>query len=188
MAVWRAAAGHVAGRRAGCGRGSWGGGGTGLRQKITGASYPLKKAIWLVNKTLTFGLPTVVVKLDDLQSRQLPERIKVSEPKKRGRPIKMTIQRYADNPPATLPKTDHQRIKELKELMIRSGGKDVAEKVIEIALNDEHPGQMAALKMCMDRTLPVSMFEKDKSQRSAVTINITGLGAPAPLVEYITDV
>ena len=102
--------------------------------------------------------------------------------------VQMTIQRYADNPPAVLPKTDHQRIKELKELMIRSGGKDVAEKVIQIALNDEHPGQMAALKMCMDRTLPVSMFEKDKSQRSAVTINITGLGAPAPLVEDITDV
>jgi hypothetical protein len=95
----------------------------------------------------------------------------------------MTIQRYADNPPATLPKTDHQRIKELKELMIRSGGKDVAEKVIQIALNDEHPGQMAALKMCMDRTLPVSMFEKDKSQRSAVTINITGLGAPPTILE-----
>lgn len=98
------------------------------------------------------------------------------EPKKRGRPVKMTIQRYAENPPAILPKTDHQRIKELKELMIRSGGKDVAEKVIQIALNDDHPGQMAALKMCMDRTLPVSMFEKDKAQRSAITINITGLG------------
>ena len=102
----------------------------------------------------------------------------------------MTIQRYADNPPATLPKTDHQRIKELKELMIRSGGKDVAEKVIQIALNDEHPGQMAALKMCLDRTLPMSMFEKDKSQRSAVTINITGLGAVPTLIpeEDVTDV
>lgn len=110
------------------------------------------------------------------------------EPKKRGRPLKMTIQRYADNPPALLPKTDHHRIKELKELMIRSGGKDVAEKVIQIALNDEHPGQMAAIKMCMDRTLPVSMFEKDKHQRSAVTINITGLGETPQLVEDITDV
>ena len=103
------------------------------------------------------------------------------EKRGRGRPkgsVKMTIQRFADNPPAVLPKTDHQRLKELKELMIRSGGKDVAQKVIEIALNDEHPGQMAALKMCIDRTLPVSMFEKDKSQRSAVTINITGIGAP----------
>ena len=101
--------------------------------------------------------------------------------KKKGRPkgsVKMTIQRFADNPPAVLPKTDHQRLKELKELMIRSGGKDVAQKVIEIALNDEHPHQLVALKMCLDRTLPVSMFEKDKSQRSAVTINITGLGEP----------
>jgi hypothetical protein len=95
----------------------------------------------------------------------------------------MTIQRYAENPPAILPKTDHQRIKELKELMIRSGGKDVAEKVIQIALNDEHPGQMAALKMCMDRTLPIGMFEKDKNQRSAITINITGLGQEPTVIQ-----
>ena len=112
----------------------------------------------------------------------------------RGRPkgsVKMTIQRFADNPPAVLPKTDHQRLKELKELMIRSGGKDVAQKVIEIALNDDHPHQLVALKMCLDRTLPVSMFEKDKSQRSAVTINITGLGEPTVIdtqAEDITDV
>lgn len=79
-------------------------------------------------------------------------------------------------PPKVLPKTDYQKVKELKELMLKSGGKQVAQKVIDIALNDEHPGQMAALKMCMDRTLPVSMFEKDRAQRSAVTINITGIG------------
>jgi hypothetical protein len=102
----------------------------------------------------------------------------------------MTIQRYAENPPAILPKTDHQRIKELKELMIRSGGKDVAEKVIQIALNDDHPGQMAALKMCMDRTLPIGMFEKDKNQRSAINITITGLGEAPKVIpaEDITDV
>ena len=79
-------------------------------------------------------------------------------------------------PPKVPPKTDYQKVKELKELMLKSGGKQVAQKVIDIALNDEHPGQMAALKMCMDRTLPVSMFEKDRAQRSAVTINITGIG------------
>ena len=95
----------------------------------------------------------------------------------------MTIQRYANNPPKVLPKTDHQRLKELKELMIRSGGKDVAQKVIEIALNDDHPGQMAALKMCIDRTLPISMFEKDTGQRSAVTINITGLGQEPTIID-----
>jgi hypothetical protein len=109
----------------------------------------------------------------------------------RGRPkgsVKMTIQRFADNPPAVLPKTDHQRLKELKELMIRSGGKDVAQKVIEIALNDEHPHQLVALKMCLDRTLPVSMFEKDKGQRSAVTINITGLGQEPTIIDQPEDV
>ena len=112
--------------------------------------------------------------------------------KKKQSAVQLTIQQYATNPPAILPKTDHQRIKELKELMIRSGGKDVAEKVIQIALNDEHPGQMAALKMCMDRTLPVSLFEKDKSQRSAVTINITGLGETPSIIssgeDDVTDV
>jgi len=103
---------------------------------------------------------------------------------------KMSIQRYAKNPPVELPKTDHTRMKELREMMIRSGGKDVVEKVVEIALNDEHPGQMAALKMCIDRTLPVSMFEKDKSQRNAITINITGLGVEPTVIdqEDITDV
>jgi len=50
-------------------------------------------------------------------------------------------------------------------------------------LNDEHPHQLVALKMCLDRTLPVSMFEKDKSQRSAVTINITGLGVEPTVID-----
>jgi hypothetical protein len=120
-------------------------------------------------------------------NHRLPERKKVETLKRgRGRPkgsVKMTIQRFADNPPLVLPKTDHQRLKELKELMIRSGGKDVAQKVIEIALNDEHPHQLVALKMCLDRTLPVSLFEKDKSQRSAVTINITGLGQEPTIID-----
>jgi hypothetical protein len=60
---------------------------------------------------------------------------------------------------------------------------------VEIALNDDHPGQMAALKMCIDRTLPVSMFEKDKSQRTAVTISITGIGVvETPVIDQVEDV
>ena len=91
------------------------------------------------------------------------------------------------NLPKTLPKTDTLRLKELKEVLLKSGGKNVVQKVVDIALNDEHPGQMAALKMCLDRTLPVSIFEKEKGQRSAVTINITGLG-DAPMVIDAKDV
>jgi len=98
-------------------------------------------------------------------------------PKKRGRPkgsVKMTLQRVADNP--GLLKTEGDKLKELKNLLVSSKGKDVVEKALEIAMNDEHPHQGAMIKLCMDRLLPVSMFEKEKGQRSAVTIRITGIG------------
>lgn len=99
--------------------------------------------------------------------------------KKKGRPkgsVKMTLQRVADNP--NLLKTEGDKLKELKNLLISSRGKDVVEKALEIAMNDEHPHQGAMIKICMDRLLPVSLFEKEKGQRSAVTINITGIDAP----------
>jgi hypothetical protein len=98
-------------------------------------------------------------------------------PKKKGRPkgsVKLTLQRLANNP--ELLKTDGDKLKELKGLLISSRGKDVVEKALEIAMNDEHPHQGAMIKLCMDRLLPVSLFEKDKAQRSAVTIRITGIG------------
>jgi len=74
-------------------------------------------------------------------------------------------------------KTDNQKIRELKQILLNEDGESIVRKAIEIALNDNHPSQAAMIKLCMDRTLPVSLFEKDKQQRSAVTINITGLGA-----------
>lgn len=100
-------------------------------------------------------------------------------PKKKGRPkgsVKMTLQRVADNP--NLLKTEGDKLKELKNLLVSSRGKDVVEKALEIAMNDEHPHQGAMIKICMDRLLPVSLFEKEKGQRSAVTINITGIDSP----------
>lgn len=90
-------------------------------------------------------------------------------------------------PPATLPKTDNQRIKELKKMLIEGQGEQVVQKVLDIALEDGHPGQMAALKMCMDRALPASMFEKTAAQRSAINITITGLTGP-PEIKDIIDV
>ena len=110
----------------------------------------------------------------------LPDNLK----KPRGRPPKavkvaipkpMTMARYADSPPM-LPKTELQRVKELKELLINSAGVNVVQKTVQIALDDDHPAQMAALKLCMDRMLPVTLFEKEKNQRSAVNITISGIG------------
>jgi hypothetical protein len=88
--------------------------------------------------------------------------------------------------PTTLAKTDTQRIKELKRMLIEGQGEHVVQKVLDIALEDGHPGQMAALKMCMDRALPASLFEKTAAQRSAINITISTLGAP-PVIEPIPD-
>lgn len=101
--------------------------------------------------------------------------------KKKGRPKgavnkKFTMSTYAERPAALLPKTEVQRIKELKDLLINSAGANVVHKAVEIAMNDEHPAQMAAIKLCMDRMLPVSLFEKEGKQRSAVNITISGIG------------
>jgi len=101
--------------------------------------------------------------------------------KKKGRPKgavnkKFTMATYAERPAALLPKTEVQRIKELKDLLINSAGSNVVHKAIEIAMNDEHPAQAAMLKLCMDRMLPVSLFEKEGKQRNAVNITITGIG------------
>jgi len=106
----------------------------------------------------------------------LPDKLK----KTKGRPKgsgKLTMAKYADAKPlAMLPKTENQRVKELKDLLINSAGVNVVQKTVQIALDDDHPAQMAALKLCMDRMLPVTLFEKEKNQRSAVNITISGIG------------
>ena len=71
-----------------------------------------------------------------------------------------------------------QRMMEFKEkLLTEVNGNNVIRKVLEIAMNDEHPGQTKALQMCLDRMLPTAMFEPKKGgHRTAVQINITGIG------------
>lgn len=102
--------------------------------------------------------------------------------KPRGRPKGSTnkqfsLTSYADKPELiTLPKTETAQLKELKNLLINSAGSRVVHKAVEIAMNDEHPAQLAAIKLCMDRMLPVSMFEKEGKHRSAVNITISGIG------------
>ena len=81
------------------------------------------------------------------------------------------------------------KLQELKSLLINSAGSNVLNKAVEIAINDEHPAQGAMIKLCMDRMLPVSMFEKEKNNRSAIQINITGIGDVKTIEDIdITDV
>ena len=87
------------------------------------------------------------------------------------------MSKLADKPGEVyLPKSDNQKIMELKRLLIDGAGQNVVGKALQIAMNDDHPAQAAMIKLCMDRMLPVSLFEKGVAARSAVTINITGIG------------
>jgi hypothetical protein len=60
--------------------------------------------------------------------------------------------------------------------------------VFEVALNDGHPGQIAAMKLVMDRIVPASSFDVSKSSNGipSISINITGLNTPK--VERLDDI
>ncbi len=111
-------------------------------------------------------------------------------PKKRGpgRPKKSEIVAKKKRGVVGRPAGDQARIAELKARLLATTGDRVINKIVEIAMSDGHPVQGAALKMCIDRVLPLSLFEKDaKGQRGAVTINITGLTEAKP-VEIVDSV
>ena len=116
--------------------------------------------------------------------------------RKAGRPKKSEIQAKIKRETRGRPKGDAGRLAEFKARLLSTNGERVINKVIEVALTDGHPGQVAALKMCMDRVLPVSMFEKDGTGAAkGITINITGLNADvkqddvidAEDVDYVQD-
>ena len=105
---------------------------------------------------------------------------------KRGRPRKADIaaKKKGNRNAIGRPKGDAARINELKARLLATSGDKVISKVIEIALEDGHPVQSAALKMCMDRVLPISYFDKknDTGGRNAVSITITGIGGDTTIV------
>lgn len=69
------------------------------------------------------------------------------------------------------------RIEEFKAFLMGDNGPALMSKLVTIALNDTHPGQMSALKMCVDRVLPLSHFDKaaNGNQSPTISINISGL-------------
>ncbi len=70
------------------------------------------------------------------------------------------------------PKETVGRIAEFKERLLATAGKEVIDKIIKIALDDTNDNQIAALKMCIDRVLPLSLFDKAHNGNRAIEINI----------------
>ena len=112
--------------------------------------------------------------------------------KKRGRPSKTTLAE-AKKRPVGRPKGDASAIEEFKaRLMASPKSRKVLDSILDAALDDEHKNQAAAWKLLVDRMLPMSYFEKDKSgsSRPSVNISISGVGETVSIdsVDDFTDV
>jgi hypothetical protein len=87
---------------------------------------------------------------------------------------------------------DAGRIEEFKQRLLATGGTRILDTMIRIALDDNHPGQMAAIKLAVDRFLPVSVFDSTKNHNGStpqIVVNITGLSSPTiQTLEDITDI
>jgi len=110
----------------------------------------------------------------------------------RGRPKKGEIVAKKSKNRGTLgrPKGDKAIMDEFKARMLASPKSvRVLEKVFEIALNDEHSGQMAAMKLVLDRIVPASTFDTAKGNGNGgipqISINISSLSSPIVQAEEI---
>ena len=109
--------------------------------------------------------------------------------KKAGRPKKSDIAKKKKPGVVGRPVGDTGRIQELKARLLATTGDRVINKIVEIAMTDGHPVQGAALRMCIDRVLPLSYFEKNKDGNSTpqISINITGINSPTVETAEVID-
>jgi hypothetical protein len=119
-----------------------------------------------------------------MEMKQDTDVVQIVSPKLRGkgRPPKTDLQAVKNRTKNKVgrPVGDAGRLQEFKERLLATGGTRILDKMIQIALDDEHPGQMAAIKLAMDRILPASVFDAAKSGGSMpqISINISGLNNP----------
>ena len=68
------------------------------------------------------------------------------------------------------------RLQELKtEFLTHSSLDRYVKKLFDMALDDNHAGQTAAIKIIADRILPTASFSNEQKSSSAIQISITGL-------------
>lgn len=102
--------------------------------------------------------------------------------RKVGRPLKKDIEakKKGNRGKVGRPAGDAARINEFKARLLGTSGDKIIETLIHKALDPNDKDQIAALKMCVDRVLPLSMFDAAKNSGSVpqISINITGLTSP----------
>ena len=106
-----------------------------------------------------------------------------------GRTSKKELKSITENRSVGRPKGDAAIINEYKLRMLNSPkSAKVLEAIYDAALNDEHKNQAAAWKLIVDRIVPVSVFEAQKSGNSAPTVSINITGLTSPIVSNTEDV
>lgn len=115
-----------------------------------------------------------------------------TEKRKIGRPPKSELSSNLKRNAVGRPKGDAAIINEYKARMLSSPkSRKVLDAIFDAALDNEHKNQAAAWKLVVDRILPVSAFEQDiikQGGRSAIQINITGIGTTVSETEVVEDV
>jgi hypothetical protein len=112
--------------------------------------------------------------------------------RKIGRPPKNELSANTKRNAVGRPKGDSAIINEYKARMLSSPkSRKVLDAIFDAALDNEHKNQAAAWKLVVDRIIPVSAFEQEvvkQGGRSAIQINITGLGASVSKPETVDEV
>lgn len=115
-----------------------------------------------------------------------------TEKRKIGRPPKSELSSNLKRNAVGRPKGDAAIINEYKARMLSSPkSRKVLDAIFDAALDNDHKNQAAAWKLVVDRILPVSAFEQDiikQGGRSAIQINITGIGTTVSETEVVEDV
>ena len=86
------------------------------------------------------------------------------------------IQKKEPKSKAILPESKKARAQEVLATMLGRKGKNVVQKVLDKALNDDDEDQMACLKLVMDRILPADYLNKVKGKSNQISIQIMGVG------------
>jgi hypothetical protein len=126
--------------------------------------------------------------VQDVLSPLTETAVSVVPKKKTGRPKKSAILAKKKRDGRGRPPGEAARIKEFHARLLATTGDKVIETIIKKALNDEDKDQVACLRMCVDRLLPISYFEKEKqSGRSAINITISGIGGSTEIESVDTS-
>ena len=108
---------------------------------------------------------------------------------KKGRPRKSAIEAKKKRETRGRPPGEAARIKEFHARLLATSGDKIINTILKKALDDEDKDQVACLKMCVDRLLPMSYFEKEKtSGRSGINITISGIGGTTEITSQEQEI